>query len=137
MKNLIVASALSFALMGGLVHAQTSPATLAPAKAAATASSDPIVVMRNEQRAARNAFNEAAKPIRAERAATVKAAVDKAVAEAKASGKDPVVAGRVARRQAMQATKPDFDAKMKAITETRRDAMAAAKAKRDAAMANR
>ena len=137
MKNLIIASALSLALMGGLVHAQTSPATPAPAKAAATASSDPIVVMRNEQRAARNAFNEAAKPIRAERAATVKAAVDKAVAEAKAGGKDPVVAGRVARRQAMEATKPDFDAKMKAITETRRDAMAAAKAKRDAAMANR
>jgi TRAP-type C4-dicarboxylate transport system substrate-binding protein len=91
------------------------------------------VVLRNEQRAARNAFNEAAKPIRAERAATVKAAVDKAVAEAKASGKDPVVAGRVANRQAMQATKPDFDAKMKAITDTRRDAMAAAKAKRAAA----
>lgn len=133
MKNLIVASALSIALMGGLVHAQTSPATPAPAKAAVTASSDPIVVMRNEQRAARNAFNEAAKPIRAERAATVKEAVDKAVAEAKASGKDPIIAGRVARKQAMQATKPDFDAKMKAITDTRRDAMAAAKAKRAAA----
>jgi hypothetical protein len=131
MKNLIVASALSFALIGGPVHAQTSPA--APAPAAATASSDPIVVLRTEQRAARNTFNEAAKTIRAERAATVKAAVDKAQAEAKASGKDPVVAGRVANRQAMQATKPDFDAKMKAITDTRRDAMAAAKAKRAAA----
>jgi TRAP-type C4-dicarboxylate transport system substrate-binding protein len=131
MKNLIVTSALSLALIGGLVHAQTSPA--APAPAAATASTDPVVVLRNEQRAARNAFNEAAKPIRAERAATVKAAVDKAEAEARASGKDPVVAGRVARRQAMQATKPDFDAKMKAITETRREAMAAAKAKRAAA----
>jgi len=133
MKNLIVASALSFALIGGLVHAQTSPAAPAPAKAAASASTDPVVVLRNEQRAARNAFNEAAKPIRAERAATVKAAVDKAQAEARASGKDPVVAGRVANRQAMQATKPDFDAKMKAITETRREAMAAAKAKRAAA----
>lgn len=133
MKNLLVASALSLALMGGLVHAQTPAAAPAPAKAAATTSNDPVVVLRNEQRAARNAFNEAAKPIRAERAATVKAAVDKAVAEAKASGKDPVVAGRVAHRQAMQATKPDFDAKMKAISDTRRDAMAAAKAKRAAA----
>lgn len=133
MKNLIVASALSLALLGGLVHAQTPPAAPAPAKAAATASSDPIVVLRNEQRAARNAFNEAARTIRAERAATVKAAVDKAQAEARASGKDPVVAGRVANRQAMQATKPDYDAKMKAITQTRRDAMAAAKAKRAAA----
>ena len=131
MKKLIVASTLLFALMGGLVQAQTSPS--APAAAAATTSSDPVVVLRNEQRAARNAFNEAAKPIRAERAATVKAAVDKAVAEAKASGKDPVIAGRVANRQAMQATKPDFDAKMKAITETRREAMAAAKARRAAA----
>ena len=133
MKNVIVASALSLALMGGLVHAQTSPATPAPAKAAAMASSDPIVVMRTEQRAARNAFNEAAKTIRAERAATVKVAVDKAVAEAKASGKDPIVARRVANRQAMQATKPDFDAKMKAITDTRNEAMAAAKAKSVAA----
>lgn len=133
MKNLIVASALSLALMGGLVHAQTTPAAPAPAKAAASASTDPIVVQRNEQRAARKAFNEAAKTIRAERAATVKVAVDKAVAEARASGKDPVVAGRVANRQAMQDTKPDFDAKMKAITETRREAMAAAKAKRAAA----
>jgi Holliday junction resolvase RusA-like endonuclease len=133
MKNVIVASALSLALMGGLVHAQTSPATPAPAKAAAMASSDPIVVMRTEQRAARNAFNEAAKTIRAERAATVKVAVDKAVAEAKASGKDPIIARRVANRQAMQATKPDFDAKMKAITDTRNEAMAAAKAKSVAA----
>ena len=133
MKNLIVASALSLALMGGLVHAQTSPATPAPAKAAAMASSDPIVVMRTEQRAARNAFNESAKTIRAERAATVKVAVDKAVAEAKASGKDPIIARRVANRQAMQATKPDFDARMKAITDTRNEAMAAAKAKSVAA----
>jgi Holliday junction resolvase RusA-like endonuclease len=133
MKNVIVASALSLALMGGLVHAQTSPATPAPAKAAAMASSDPIVVMRTEQRAARNAFNESAKTIRAERAATVKVAVDKAVAEAKASGKDPIIARRVANRQAMQATKPDFDAKMKAITDTRNEAMAAAKAKSVAA----
>jgi hypothetical protein len=135
MKNLIVASALSLALMGGPVHAQTSAP--APAAAGAKASSDPIVVMRNEQRAARNAFNEAARPIRAERAATVQSAVDKAVAEAKASGKDPVVAGRVARRQATEATKPDFDAKMKPIIEARNEAMAAAKARRDAAMAQR
>ena len=133
MKNVIVASALSLALMGGLVHAQTSPATPAPGKAAAMASSDPIVVMRTEQRAARNAFNESAKTIRAERAATVKVAVDKAVAEAKASGKDPIIARRVANRQAMQATKPDFDARMKAITDTRNEAMAAAKAKSVAA----
>jgi len=136
MKNLIVASALSLALIGGLVHAQTSPA--APAATGAKAgSSDPVVVMRNEQRAARNEFNAAAKPIRAERAATVQADVDKAVAAAKASGKDPVVAGRVARRQAMEATKPDFDAKMKVITDRRNEAMAAAKAKRDAALAKR
>ena len=133
MKNVIVASALSLALMGGLVHAQTSPATPAPAKAAAMASSDPIVVMRTEQRAARNAFNEAARTIRAERAATVKVAVDKAVAEAKASGKDQIVARRVVNRQAMQATNPDFDARMKAITDTRNEAMAAAKAKSVAA----
>ena len=136
MKKLILASALSLALIGGFVHAQT-PAAAPPATAAKAGSSDPIVVMRNEQRAARNAFNAAAKPIRAERAATVQAAVDKAVADAKASGKDPVVAGRVARRQAMEATKPDFDAKMKVITDQRNEAMAAAKAKRDAAMGKR
>jgi len=127
MKNFIVASAFSLALMGGLAHAQTSPAAPAPAKAATKGSSDPVVVMRNEQRAARNAFDAAAKPIRAERA------VDKAEAEARASGKDPLVARRVANKQAMEATKPGFDAKMKPIIETRRDAMAAAAAKRAAA----
>jgi hypothetical protein len=46
---------------------------------------------------------------------------------------DGKLSKRIARKQAMQATKPDFDAKMKAITHTRRDAMAAAKAKRAAA----
>jgi hypothetical protein len=101
---------------------------------AATASTDPVVVMRAEQRAARTAFNNATRSLRAERATAVKAAEDKAMAEARAAGKDPLVARRNANRQATEATRSDFEAKMKAHTETRRTALAAATAKRDAAM---
>jgi hypothetical protein len=137
MKNSIVAAAVLLALMGGVVHAQTAapaatPATAAPAKATA-ASTDPIVVMRAEQRAARDAFTEATRPIRAERASTVKSAEDKAMADAKAAGKDPLVARRNANRAATAATRADFEAKMKGPTETRDAALAAATAKRNAA----
>jgi hypothetical protein len=137
MKNSILAAALLLALMGGAARAQTAAPAATPAQAtpvkANAASSDPIVVMRAEQRAARNAFTEATRPIRAERAATVKAAEEKAVAEAKAAGKDPLVARRNANRAAMAATRADFEAKMKGPTATRDAALAAATAKRNAA----
>lgn len=137
MKNSIAAVAVLVSLLGGAAQAQVTaaaamPAATAPAKAA-TASTDPIVVMRAEQRAARTEFNNTVRPLRAERAATIKAAQDKAGAEAKAAGKDPLVARRNAKAEATAATKADFDAKMKAATEARSAAMAAAAAKRAAA----
>jgi colicin import membrane protein len=136
MKKSILAAVAALALVSGAAQSQTSTpaAAAAPAKMAATASTDPVVVMRAEQRAARTAFNDATRPLRAERAAAVKAAEDKAMAEARAAGKDPLVARRNANRQATEATRSDFEAKMKVHTETRRSALAAATAKRDAAM---
>ncbi|MCV2352690.1 hypothetical protein LNV09_00795 [Paucibacter sp. B2R-40] len=136
MKNSIAAVAVLFSLLGGAAQAQINASAAMPApaaKTAAAASTDPIVVMRAEQRAARTEFNNTVRPIRAERAATIKAAQDKAGAEAKAAGKDPLVARRNARAEATAATKADFDAKMKAASETRSAAMAAAAAKRAAA----
>jgi hypothetical protein len=136
MKNSIVAAAVLLALMGGVAHAQTAAsapaAKTAPAKAT-VASTDPIVVMRAEQRAARSEFTAATRPIRAERAATIKAAEDKAMADAKAAGQDPLVARRNANRAATEATRADFEAKMKGPTATRDAALAAATAKRNAA----
>jgi hypothetical protein len=134
MKKAILATVAAFALVSGAVQSQTAaPATAAPAKAAAV-STDPIVVMRAEQRAARAAFNDATRPIRAERAATVRAAEEKAVAAATKAGTDPLVARRNANRQAMEATRPGFDAKMKTHIDTRRAALNAAQAKHDAAL---
>ena len=55
------------------------------------------------------------------------------MADAKAAGKDPLVARRNANRAAMAATAADFDAKMKGPTATRDGALAAATAKGNAA----
>ena len=162
MKNSVVAAAVLLALMGGVAHAQTAapaaapaatpaksatpakaapakaaPAKAAPAKAApakaTAASTDPVVVMRAEQRAARTAFTDATRPIRAERAATVKAAEDKAMADAKTAGKDPPLARRSTNRATMAATRVDFEARTKGPATTRDTALAAATAKRNAA----
>lgn len=137
MKKSLSAVAVILSLLGGVAQAQITaaaamPPVTTPAKAG-TASTDPIVVMRAEQRAARTEFNNTTRPLRAERAAAIKAAQDKAGAEAKAAGKDPLVARRNARAEATAATKAEFDAKMKAASETRSAAMAAAAAKRAAA----
>ncbi|MBT9491722.1 MAG: hypothetical protein IV107_05115 [Paucibacter sp.] len=137
MKNSIAALAVFMSLLGSAAQAQITAATAmppatAPAKATAP-STDPVVVMRAEQRAARTEFNNTVRPLRAERAATIKAAQDKAGAEAKAAGQDVMVARRNARAAATAATKADFEAKMKAAREVRSAAMAAATAKRAAA----
>lgn len=137
MKNSIAALAVFMSLLGSAAQAQITAATAmppatAPAKATAP-STDPVVVMRAEQRAARTEFNNTVRPLRAERAATIKAAQDKAGAEAKAAGQDVMVARRNARAEATAATKADFEAKMKAAREVRSAAMAAATAKRAAA----
>jgi hypothetical protein len=109
---LIIAALL--AALAGSVHAQ------------ATASTDPIVQMREQQRAANATFSQKRSALRAERDAQVAAAADAAGKEATAKGRDPLVARRDATTKARSATKADFDAKMKVITQERNAARAAA-----------
>jgi hypothetical protein len=111
---LIIAALL--AALAGSVHAQ------------ATASTDPIVQMREQQRAANATFSQKRAALRAERDAQVAAAADAAGKEATAKGQDPLVARRDATTRARSATKADFDAKMKVITQERDAARAAARA---------
>jgi hypothetical protein len=117
---LIIAALL--AALAGSVHAQ------------ATASTDPIVQMREQQRAANATFSQKRSALRAERDAQVAAAADAAGKEATAKGRDPLVARRDATAKARSATKADFDAKMKVITQER-DAARAAAAKTGASAA--
>lgn len=111
-SSLIVVALL--AALSGTAHAQ------------ATVPTDPIVQMREKQRAANASFSEKRSALRAERDATVKAAADAAGKEATAKGSDPLVARRNASTKARSATKADFDAKMKVITQERNAARAAA-----------
>jgi hypothetical protein len=98
-----------------------------PVHAQATASNDPIVQMRAEQRAANKTYAEKKHSARADRDAKIKAAVDSAVADAKAQGKDPLVAKRDATAKAKAATRADYEATMKTLKQEHDAAMAAAK----------
>ena len=120
-KTPLIIAALLTALAGS-VHAQ------------ATASTDPIVQMREQQRAANATFSQKRSALRAERDAQVAAAADAAGKEATAKGRDPLVARRDATAKARSATKADFDAKMKVITQER-DAARAVAAKTGASAA--
>ena len=111
-SSLIVIALL--AAMSGTVHAQ------------ATASTDPIVQMREKQRDANAMFSEKRSALRAQRDTKVSAAADAAGKEATAKGTDPLVARRNASTKARSATKADFDAKMKVITQERNAARAVA-----------
>lgn len=57
----------------------------------------------------------------------MKAAVDQAEADAKAQGKDPLVAKRDAKKKATEAAKPEYDAVVKVARQERDAAVAAAK----------
>jgi hypothetical protein len=116
---LLIAALL--AALAGSVHAQ-APAT-----------TDPIVQQREELRVANATFNQKRAALRTERNAQITAAGDAAAKEATAKGRDPLVARRDATTKARAATKADFDAKMKAITQERNDARAAAAKTRAAA----
>ena len=119
-KTLLMIAAL-LASLAGSVHAQ------------ATASTDPIVQMREQQRAANATFNQKRAALRSERNAQIATAADAAGKEATAKGQDPLVARRNATTKARNATQADFDAKMKVITQERNDARAAAAKTRAAA----
>lgn len=118
MKILAAVSVALLALLAGSAQAQ------APATVPATKSGDPIVQSRMKTRDANATFNEAVAEARRQRDAKINAAGEAAVKEAKASGRDPLVARRDARSKARRESQADFDA-----------AVAAARKERDAARA--
>jgi hypothetical protein len=125
-----------FAVLCGIAGAQTAAGGTAPTKAQA-ASTDPIVEARAEERAARKTYNEKVAAAKKARDGKVNAAVDQAMAEAKAQGKDPLVAKRDAKKKATEAAKPDYDAAVKAAKQERDTAVAAARKQASAAAPKR
>jgi hypothetical protein len=117
-----------FAVMSGIAGAQTAAGGTAP-----QASKDPIVDARADMRNADKVYKEKKAAAKKTRDAKVNAAVDQAVADAKAQGKDPLVAKRDAKKKASQAAKPEYDAAMKAAKQEHDAAVAAAKKQAGAA----
>jgi hypothetical protein len=116
--NKHLAVIIAVAALSGPVFAQ------APA-----ASSDPIVQMRMEQREANARYTAGLLQAYSERQSKVSAAVEAAVKDADAKGKDPLIANRDSHAKAMKATQADYDAKLKALKKERDAALAAAKQK--------
>ena len=105
-------------------------AAIAPsAIAQAPASADPIVQMRAEQREANAKYAANLLLAYSERQSKVSAAVEAAVKDADAKGKDPLVAKRDAHAKAMKATEAEYEAKLKTLKKERDTALAAAKSK--------
>jgi hypothetical protein len=125
-----------FAVLCGIAGAQTAAGGTAPTKAQA-ASTDPIVKARADERAARKVYNDKVAAAKKARDAKVKVAVDQAEADAKAQGKDPLVAKRDAKKKATEAAKPEYDAVVKAAKQERDAAVAAAKKQASAAAPKR
>lgn len=97
------------------------------------APTDPIVQMRAEEREANAKYAGAMMEAYSERQTKVRAAVDAAVKDADAKGKDPLVAKRDAHAKATKATEAEYEAKLKALRKERDAAIAAAKKKGAAA----
>jgi hypothetical protein len=129
-KSFTFVFAALLAATSGLAFAQAPAAkTAAPAKSEAAASTDPIVQQRNEEREARKIYNQKVAAARKDRDARMKPAVDKAVQEAKAQGKDPLVAKRDAEKKAREASKAEYTSAVKAAAEERDASVAAARKK--------
>ncbi len=122
-----------FAVLSGIAGAQTAAGGTAPQ----AASTDPIVDARADMRNADKVYKEKKAAAKKTRDAKVKAAVDQAEAEAKAQGKDPLVAKRDAKKKASQAAKPEYDAAMKAAKQEHDAAVAAARKQASAAAPKR
>lgn len=99
------------------------------ALAQAPASTDPVVQMRAVEREANAKYSSGLLQAYNDRQAKVSAAVDAAVKDADAKGKDPLVAKRDAHDKATKATQAEYDAKLKALKKERDDAIKAAKQK--------
>lgn len=123
-KSSLVLVAL-IAALGGPAFAQGTTA----AKAPAVASNDPYVLMRADKKAADAVYSKGKAAAQAERKAKVSAAVDAAVNDPSAKGKDPLVVKRDAEAKAKKATKADYNAKVKALSADHKAAYAAAEKK--------
>ncbi len=97
--------------------------------AQAPASSDPVVQMRMAEREANAKYAAALLQAYAERQSKVSAAVEAAVKDADAKGKDPLVAKRDAHAKAVKATEKDYEAKLASLKAEHKAATAAAKKK--------
>lgn len=113
-------------LAAGPLLAQTATAPAAP-------SNDPIVQSRAAQRAANGAYASALLKAYGERGAKVNAAVEAAVKDADAKGKDPLVAKRNADAKARKDTQAEYDAALKKAAGERKAALAEADKKLKAA----
>ena len=109
-----------------LAAALAAPAFAQTAAAPATASNDPIVQMRAQQRAANDAYAKGLIAAYQDRQKKVGAAVESAVNDASAAGKDPLVAKRDAEAKANKATQAEYDAQLKKLSAERKAALAAA-----------
>jgi hypothetical protein len=101
-KSTLLVAALLVAL-GGTVHAQSAAAT------------DPVVQLHAEEKAANKTYADKKKAVDGPYKAKIKAAGDKAAADATAKGQDPAVARRDAEAKVKAADKPEHDAKMKEL----------------------
>jgi hypothetical protein len=117
MKKSTLLIAALLAALGGSVQAQ------------APTSSDPIVQMRTEQNAVDKTYSDKKKVLDGQRKTKVKAAGDKAAADARAKGAEEGVARRDAEAKVKSATKADYDTKLKALKKERDEAKAEIKKK--------
>ena|SRR5882672_25157 len=112
-----------------LLAALSGPALAQGTAAPAAKASDATVQMRAERRAAGDAFKKGKAAAQAERTAKVKAAVDTAMKDPGAKGKDPLIVQRDAKNKAMKQTKPEYDARIKQLSAERKAANEAAEKK--------
>jgi hypothetical protein len=126
MKKVSSASIVLFAALSGAAFAQT-------AAAPAAVSSDPIVQLRADQRAANTAYAIGLIENYKARDAKVSAAVEAAVKDADAKGKDPLVAKRDATAKVTKATQAEYDANLKKLKADQVAALDAAAKKNKAA----
>ncbi|MEO8188315.1 MAG: hypothetical protein ABI580_13230 [Burkholderiaceae bacterium] len=118
MKTIAICVATALGVLAGSVQAQTA--------ASSVNSTDPIVLMRMKKKDAHDVYKQSVAAAAKERDTKVKAAVDAAVKDATATGKDPIIARRNTTSQAKKATKADYDAAVKAAKQKRDAAYAAA-----------
>lgn len=115
----------TFATLLLLAATLASPA-LAQTAAPAAADKDPFVQLREDQRAANTAYAVALINAYGDRSKKLNAAVEAAVKEADANGKDPLVAKRDADAKARKATQPEYDAALKKAAADRKALLAEA-----------